>query len=131
GDGLVDFPDDPGCETASDQSEADACPSGPGCPQCGNGADDDGDGLVDFPADPGCAMASDTGELELCNASAAVQTLPESGASGVTPLSGSSFTPSCRASSASEVVYHYPLTRELTSITFTTEGSPGDTVTSV
>ena len=47
GDGLVDYPDDPGCSSASDAFETDA--SLP----CDNGFDDDSDGLRDT-ADPGC-----------------------------------------------------------------------------
>ena len=80
GDGLVDFPADPGCTSAEDLSEAADCNDGldndgdgladygsdPGCrnrqpwaredPACDNGFDDDGDTLVDG-ADPGCAAS--------------------------------------------------------------------------
>ena len=45
GDGLVDFPDDPGCKSAEDLSEA---------ADCDDGIDNDGDGLVDYGGDPGC-----------------------------------------------------------------------------
>jgi hypothetical protein len=45
GDGYTDYPDDPGCPTAS---------SGPEKPECDDGRDNDGDGLVDF-LDPGCS----------------------------------------------------------------------------
>src|SRR5690606_36034198 len=54
GDGLVDFPDDPGCESADDDSELDGRP-----PACSDGVDNDGDGLVDHPADPGCDSPED------------------------------------------------------------------------
>ncbi|MEO0600540.1 MAG: hypothetical protein AAF211_03835 [Myxococcota bacterium] len=54
GDGLIDFPEEPGCETACDPNEADP----PTPPVCANGADDDGDGLSDYPADPECGGAS-------------------------------------------------------------------------
>ncbi len=48
GDGLVDFPADPGCAFGIDPSEnTDAF-------QCDNGIDDDGDLTIDFPADSGC-----------------------------------------------------------------------------
>ncbi|MCQ4165827.1 Ig domain-containing protein [Tahibacter harae] len=50
GDGLIDFPADPGCYAAN----------GPGTtenPQCNDGADNDGDGLIDFPNDPQCPRA--------------------------------------------------------------------------
>ena len=48
GDGLADFPGDPGCANAGDDSEHET-----GLP-CDNGLDEDGDTLVDFPADPSC-----------------------------------------------------------------------------
>jgi len=53
---------------------------------------------------------------------------------GTTPPStaGSNFIPSCNTSTTStEDVYHYPLSRDLTTLTFSTVGSTGDTVTSV
>jgi hypothetical protein len=49
GDGLIDFPADPGCADAAGIEN----------PQCNDGFDQDLDGLVDFPADPGCSSASD------------------------------------------------------------------------
>lgn len=55
-DGLVDFPSDPGCASASDSSERG------GTLVCDNGIDDDGDGLADFPGDPGCASVADDSE---------------------------------------------------------------------
>jgi hypothetical protein len=48
GDGGADFPSDPGCSDADDDSERDA--SLP----CDDGVDNDGDGHTDFPADPSC-----------------------------------------------------------------------------
>ncbi len=44
GDGLVDYPADPGCASATGAIEN---------PQCNDGIDNDGDGLIDL-ADPGC-----------------------------------------------------------------------------
>src|SRR5690606_24412997 len=63
GDGKIDFPDDPGCESRDDDSEETVCP-GPMCPACSNGIDDDMDGLIDYPDDPGCWSASDM--IEAC-----------------------------------------------------------------
>ena len=60
GDGLTDFPADPGCANADDNDEANAPP--PPAAQCSDGIDNDGDGLTDFPADPGCANADDNDE---------------------------------------------------------------------
>jgi hypothetical protein len=48
GDGLSDYPADPGCDDATDSSE-----QSPSLP-CDDGIDNDLDGLTDFPADPEC-----------------------------------------------------------------------------
>jgi len=53
GDGLVDFPDDPGCREATSQTES---------PECDDGLDNDGNGKIDFPDDPGCFAAYDANE---------------------------------------------------------------------
>jgi hypothetical protein len=58
GDGVADYPTDPGCSSPSDPDETDECP-GPNCPACSDGQDNDGDGLIDYPEDPGCAAASE------------------------------------------------------------------------
>jgi hypothetical protein len=50
-DGRIDFPADPGCESAGDGIEGD--------PACSNNKDDDSDGRTDFPNDPGCTSAQD------------------------------------------------------------------------
>ncbi len=89
GDGKTDYPDDPGCTSASDLDEGDvpACSDGvdndkdgktdypddescsslldndeSGPPACSDGKDNDGDGKVDFPDDPGCGSAADVDE---------------------------------------------------------------------
>jgi uncharacterized repeat protein (TIGR01451 family) len=55
GDGLTDFPDDPGCIDGSDLDETDP-------PQCSDGIDNDGDGNTDYPDDPKCASFRDDDE---------------------------------------------------------------------
>ncbi len=57
-DGLIDFPNDPGCSSPGDNSESDT-PTGA---QCSDGFDNDGDLQVDFPFDLGCTGPSDTTE---------------------------------------------------------------------
>ncbi len=134
GDGLTDFPFDPGCDTLSDNDETDDCPTGPNCPACSNNTDDDGDNLTDWGQDIGCIAASDNDETDECIAGVPFTMLTNAGLSGTTPLSsaGSNFTPSCHSStSATEDVYAYAVTEDFVSLTFTTEGSAGDTVTSV
>ena len=48
GDGLIDYPADPGCSGANSKKEN---------PQCNDGIDNDGDTLIDYPADPNCVAA--------------------------------------------------------------------------
>ena len=61
GDGKIDFPDDPGCTSATDDSE-DSLPA----PQCSDGRDNDGDGKVDYPDDPGCFAPQQDDETDDC-----------------------------------------------------------------
>lgn len=129
-DGLLDFPDDPGCTEAVDNDEGDDCPAGASCPQCGNEVDDDGDALIDFPNDPGCTAASDDNEIDECIPGVEVNPLIATGVSGTT--SGTSnFTGSCAFGSYPEDVYSYQLDRDLISLSFSTVGSTLDTVTHV
>jgi len=58
GDRKADYPNDPGCESPSDQDETN--PQTP--PQCSNGQDDDFNGVADFPDDPACESAADDSE---------------------------------------------------------------------
>jgi len=59
GDGLIDYPADPGCTSAADLSER---------PECSDGLDNDGDGAIDFAGgDPGCASAESKLEDPACN----------------------------------------------------------------
>lgn len=59
GDGLIDFPNDPGCSSADDQDESDP-------KHCSDGKDNDGDGLVDFAEDKGCEASDDDDEEDPC-----------------------------------------------------------------
>ena len=56
GDGLTDWPNDPGCADLSDPLETNADI------QCDDGLDNDGDGKVDFSRDPDCSSPLDTTE---------------------------------------------------------------------
>ncbi len=64
GDGLADYPSDPGCTDASDTSEQSSAVA------CDDGLDNDGDGRIDFrtntSGDPGCADPSQTFENPQC-----------------------------------------------------------------
>ncbi|MGQ0618581.1 MAG: OmpA family protein [Panacagrimonas sp.] len=61
GDGLIDYPQDPGCSAADDGDETDP-------KACSDGKDNDGDGRVDHPGDPGCDSADDNDEADPCQA---------------------------------------------------------------
>ncbi len=62
GNGCSDYPNDPGCTSASDTTEiGGTCP--PSTTQCNDGTDNDGNGCSDYPNDPGCTSASDTTEI--------------------------------------------------------------------
>ncbi|MCP4445174.1 MAG: hypothetical protein GY811_07520 [Myxococcales bacterium] len=125
------FPNDPGCDSISDDDESDNCPSGAGCPACSNNIDDDTDTFTDFPADLGCKAASDNLELDECIAGVTVLDLQDVGASGTTDTAADSFDPSCDSLTAGEDIYAYRNTRNLETITFSTLGSGGDTVLSI
>ena len=59
-DGLTDYPNDPGCDSASDDDETN--------PQCNDTLDNDADGFVDFPDDVGCSDVDDDDETNpQCN----------------------------------------------------------------
>lgn len=78
GDGIIDFPADPGCDSPTDNDEAD-----PAVSQCADGIDNDGDGVADFAgttgfatdpnllADNGCSGPDDTTEDNVPECSAA------------------------------------------------------------
>jgi PKD repeat protein len=52
GDGLVDYPNDPGCRSANDLTEYG------GLTRCDDGLDNDGDEAADYPADAQCTSAA-------------------------------------------------------------------------
>lgn len=60
-DGLVDFPDDLGCTSTTDDTE-DSLTSA----QCQDGRDNDGDGKKDYPGDPGCFAPQADDEKDDC-----------------------------------------------------------------
>jgi hypothetical protein len=59
GDGLIDYPADPGCYDYTDNSEVNV-----GLPQCSDLIDNDGDGRIDYPADLGCTSPQDNSEAD-------------------------------------------------------------------
>lgn len=57
GDGLIDYPNDPGCSGLTDDNESDT-------PACSDGIDNDNDGKIDYPADFGCTGLTDDNEAD-------------------------------------------------------------------
>ncbi|MCK8499505.1 hypothetical protein M0222_17130 [Myxococcus fulvus] len=62
GDGRVDYPSEPGCDSPKDESEVDPAV----LPTCFDGVDNDGDGDVDYPQDADCQAASGRTERANC-----------------------------------------------------------------
>ena len=57
GDLLIDFPNDPGCDSTLDNNEVDVVLAA-----CEDTIDNDGDSLIDYPQDPGCDSLGDDDE---------------------------------------------------------------------
>ncbi|MCB9563867.1 MAG: hypothetical protein H6708_26020 [Kofleriaceae bacterium] len=127
GDGVADYPGDPGCASPADDSEADDCPDGPTCPACSNHQDDDGDGQVDYPADPDCASAGQT--VEGCGAEQdPIQTVTGPTLSGSTAAAHDDFDPTCGSSGGLDVAHFLTVPVALQSLTVDTIGSAFDTL---
>jgi endoglucanase len=62
-DGLIDYPADLGCISATDRDETDPPPPPPAA--CADKLDNDNDGLIDYPNDLGCSSLTDTDEFNL------------------------------------------------------------------
>ncbi|HSK00377.1 MAG TPA: hypothetical protein VK932_04010 [Kofleriaceae bacterium] len=97
GDGKIDFPDDPGCESLSDDSEDTVCP-GAACPECSDGLDNDGDGLIDYPLDPSCLAASSA--IEACMQSEPIGEITQPITTGTTVGQYNDYVPTCGSTSS-------------------------------
>jgi endoglucanase len=60
GDGLTDYPNDPGCVSVLDNNEANPVTA---LTACADKLDNDNDGLIDYPYDLGCSSATDNDEF--------------------------------------------------------------------
>jgi hypothetical protein len=131
GDGLIDFPYDPGCFTANQDDETDDCPTGPNCPQCANAQDDDMNGTSDYPDDPGCSAASDTDEYTddplACGAPVRIKQLPVDGHATGTLMGSTSNLQGACGGAGPEDVYELRIQHPKV-VVATTNGSSADTV---
>jgi large repetitive protein len=133
GDGLIDYPFDPGCSSPADPIEdAVACP-GAGCPVCSNEDDDDGDGLVDFPADFGCGAASSASEV-LCpieTQPTSLITQPQTAGTLAAPATDN-YEQSCQGNTGNDLAFGLQLPVPVQKLVIDTIGSTiSDTVLSM
>jgi hypothetical protein len=120
GDGIADYPNDPGCSSESDSDESDDCPTGPNCPACANGIDDDGDGLIDYPDDSACISSGATSES--CRTSDPLVPLVLPVTAGTTVGATNDSTPDCQTFDHTAGDRTYSITvPALTSLTITND----------
>jgi hypothetical protein len=132
GDGHIDFPFDPGCDSLIDNTEASSCP-GASCPACGNGADDDGDMLTDFPTDFGCKSAAGASEVFCAvepDFAGAISQPTTNGTLG--PPAAGNYNQTCQSNTGADVAYVLSLPVVVQTLRIDTIGSTiQDTVLSV
>jgi len=131
GDGRFGYPDDPGCTSVTDTDETDDCPSGPNCPACANGRDDDMDGATDYPADTVCSAASGATELGCPTEHDPILMVTAGTTMGTTAGLANDQRPSCGTSNAPEQVYLLSLPQPVQKLIVDTFGSAYDTILSV
>lgn len=122
GDGLIDYPLDPGCETFADTDEAD-----PDAPACSNALDDDEDGNVDHPDDPGCADPNDPSEASACMGHVVRDVSALRRVEGDTTGNPVVFE-ACRTNLAPEQVFLFTLREPVARLRFDTLGTGFDTL---
>ena len=128
GDGKIDYPFDPGCDSPSDNTEANPTT----LPVCGNGTDDDADGTIDYPADYGCSSAAGTSEVFCTGEHDPTSLITAKITTGTTTGKANDLVPSCSTgSTAPDVVYALQLPVAVQALQIDTIGSGFDTVVSL
>jgi len=131
GDGRVDYPNDPSCTSAADNTETTVCP-GPMCPVCTNGNDDDGDALRDYPADFGCASAAGTSEVFCAGEPDVGGKIAHPVTDGTLANKAGNYAQTCQSNTGNDVAYALQLPVPVDTLTVTTNGSTiADTVLSL
>jgi hypothetical protein len=131
GDGLIDYPNDPGCDSIVDNDETDSCP-GAGCPVCANGVDDDSDTTTDFAADHSCWAASGTDEAFCPTETDRTQLIIAPQTFGTTVGGTNDFSQSCQPTTNADTTLALVLPVPVDTLTIDTNGSElSDTVLSV
>jgi hypothetical protein len=132
GAGGIDYPNDPGCSSSSDDTETTVCP-GAMCPVCANGADDDTDGKIDYPMDFGCAAASGSTEV-FCTGEpdVAMNPITTAATTGDTTTTADNYDQTCQSSTGNDMAFALQLPVAVASLVIDTEGSTiTDTVLSM
>ncbi len=104
--GKKDFPNDPGCDSTSDDTETTVCP-GANCPVCSDGMDNDNDGKTDYPMDTSCIAAS--GSSETCISVEGTTLITAGATTGDTGTASDDIKVSCGSSSATAKDLAYEL----------------------
>jgi large repetitive protein len=125
GDGTADYPNDPSCDSASDNVESNVCP-GSSCPACADTIDNDNDGRTDFPNDTACTAASDPSEG--CFDSEALGNILMPITTGTLVGATNDRQPACATNSGGGDLVYTLAIPQLSSLTIDTEGSVVDTV---
>ncbi|MDQ3370082.1 MAG: hypothetical protein M3680_32090 [Myxococcota bacterium] len=131
GNGPIDYPNDPGCSSAADDTETTVCP-GVNCPVCANGLDDDADTMIDFPADFGCSAAGGMseafciGEPDVAGAITAAITM------GTLAAAADNYDQTCQTNTGNDLAYALQLPVPVASLVIDTDASTiSDTVLSL
>ncbi len=128
GDGKIDFPFDPGCDSPGDDDETD--PMTP--PVCSDTMDNDADGLTDFPADYGCTSANGASEKFCVGEMDPTSAITTKTTTGTTAGKSNDLTPSCTSNStAPDVAYGLILPVQVATLQVDTIGSSFDTLLSL
>ena len=132
GDGNVDYPNDPGCDSILDNDETDSCP-GAGCPACSNAIDDDTDAKTDFAMDPSCWAAAAPSEAFCALESDRTLLIVQPQTTGTTASGNNDFAhQSCQFSTNSDAALALVLPVPVATLQIDTNGSAiSDTVLSV
>ncbi len=132
GDGKTDYPNDPGCQSSSDDAETTVCP-GAMCPVCSNGMDDDMDTKTDFPMDFGCGAAGASSEV-FCPGEPdyAPNAISTPATAGDITATADNYDQTCQSSTGNDMAFALQLPVPVASLVIDTENSTiTDTVISM
>lgn len=131
-DGKIDYPNDPGCSSPSDNTETTVCP-GASCPVCSNGMDDDADTQTDYPADFGCAAAGGSTEVFCAGEpDVAMAAISTPATNGNLSTAADNYDQTCQSNTGNDMAFALQLPVPVATLVVDTEGSTvGDTVVSV